>query len=215
MLKKSAKTEVKVLLNDRKKQILKAVIEEYIFRGLIFETYKKRNPLVGIILSAILFGLLHLNFNQLSYAFILGIILAFLTYATGSIIPAMVMHFTINANSVVMSVFSEKILKVLEQLENSGVDGTAATVQNSLMDDIVSVLTIICIVGIATALAVLLFANICKENRGVKSVMAILKKPVINTYNDEGKFIDGFLITGIVIATLFIVYFDFIVKFIQ
>ena len=196
--------------------LLPAVIEEYIFRGLILGTYKKRNPFAGIILSSFLFGILHLNFNQLSYAFLLGTILGFLTYATGSIIPSIIMHFTINANSVVMSFLSDKLLKKLEDVENLGLEGSGTgAVQNGLMDNIVAVLTVICIVAIATAFAVILFVNICKENRGIKSVTAIIKKPMRSTYNDEGKFIDGYLLTGIIVGTAFIIYFDFVVKLLQ
>ena len=49
--------------------LLPAVVEEFIFRGLIFNGYKRRNPFMAILLSAALFGLIHMNINQFSYAF--------------------------------------------------------------------------------------------------------------------------------------------------
>ena len=195
--------------------LIPACAEEFIFRGLIFGAYKKRNPFVGILLSAFLFGLLHLNVNQLSYAFVLGVVLGFMAYATGSIIPSIVMHFTINANSVVVAHLSNNLLK---DMGNVG-EQSAGSVTNSgsagLMETLIAMLSVLLIVAVATSLAVLLFTNICKNNRGIKSVVAIVKKPMRNTYNDEGKFLDGYLITGMVVATGFIIYVDFVVRLLQ
>ena len=50
--------------------LLPAVVEEFIFRGLIFNGYKRRNPLMAIILSALLFGFIHMNINQCLFLFI-------------------------------------------------------------------------------------------------------------------------------------------------
>lgn len=83
-----------------------AIIEETIFRGVIYNTYSKRRPLAGIFLSALLFGLMHMNFNQMLYAFFLGIILALLMEACDSIIAPMIFHFTLNAGSTLMSFVS-------------------------------------------------------------------------------------------------------------
>ena len=46
---------------------------------------------------------MHMNLNQFIYAFALGVYLAFLVEATGSIFSSMVAHFTLNATSVVMT----------------------------------------------------------------------------------------------------------------
>lgn len=80
-----------------------AFVEEFVFRGMLFSTYKKSKMLPAIFLSAFLFGCMHLNLNQFLYAFALGIYLAFLVEATGSILSSMLAHFTINFTSVVMT----------------------------------------------------------------------------------------------------------------
>lgn len=82
---------------------LPAVVEETIFRGVLYNTYSKRRPVLGIILSALLFGLMHMNFNQLPYALYLGIIMALLMEAADSILAPMIVHFTMNGTSTLLS----------------------------------------------------------------------------------------------------------------
>ncbi len=182
--------------------VLPALVEEYVFRGLIFLGYKKRNPLKAVLLSAVLFGFMHLNINQFSYAFVLGIVLALLVYATGSIIPGILVHFTINGYSVVVSyILADKVSDSTDAVNE------VATGQVTVF----TVLFLIAVLIMLTSFAVSLFLNICKHNRGINSVKNIFTKDMWNTYADEGKFIDGYLMIGVIICIVFIVYFDFIV----
>ena len=84
-----------------------AILEESVYRGVLFNEYRKRNPLSGILISGLLFGLMHMNLNQFCYAFIMGVIFALLVEATDSLLASMVVHFTINATSVLISWFAE------------------------------------------------------------------------------------------------------------
>lgn len=75
--------------------------EEFVFRGIIFNGYRKDgNTLGAILLSALVFAFMHMNFNQAGYAFVIGIALAFVMLATNSFWAPMIMHFMINAQSV-------------------------------------------------------------------------------------------------------------------
>lgn len=91
--------------------VVPAIVEETIFRGVIYNTYSRRRPIVGIFLSALLFGLMHMNFNQMMYAFYLGIIMALMMEACDSIIAPMIMHFTLNAMSTLVSFLSAGTLE--------------------------------------------------------------------------------------------------------
>lgn len=86
--------------------VVPAIVEETIFRGVVYNSYRKRRPIVGIFLSALLFGLMHGNFNQMPYACFLGIVMAFLMEACDSILAPMILHFTLNASSALISWFS-------------------------------------------------------------------------------------------------------------
>lgn len=187
--------------------LLPAVVEEIIFRGLIFNGYKKRNPFKAALLSAFLFGLIHMNINQFSYAFVIGILFALLTYVTGSVIPSIIAHFIVNGTSVVLSHLLVKLQKTdvaVNQATEMIVDENAIRVALFLM------MAVMALAGLA--LAVLLFYGICRKNRGFENFKMILKKPMRNSYDEtQGKFFDGFLLLGIGICVLYIVYYEFMI----
>lgn len=108
--------------------LLPAVFEESIYRGLFYNEYRKVSPIGGLLLSAFLFGIMHANWNQFSYAFVMGMVFGLIIEATDSILSSMILHFCINASSVVilslMDLFSEyfpqEFGEALEQAENMG-----------------------------------------------------------------------------------------------
>ena len=87
------------------------IFEEIFFRGAI-EGYllrKWRNPRWAILVSALIFGLIHMNPAQMLFAFLFGIILGELYYRTGSLLPSIILHFINNTLSLIlMNVFEEK-----------------------------------------------------------------------------------------------------------
>lgn len=81
--------------------IIPAIFEESVYRGAFYQEYRKLNPFGAIFFSALLFGLLHGNLNQFTYAFVMGIIMAVVIEVTDSILSTMIIHFVMNAVSVV------------------------------------------------------------------------------------------------------------------
>ena len=90
--------------------LLPGICEEMVHRGMILNSLKKFGVKYAIVISAILFGLLHLNIEQFFYATIIGLYLGFLTIYSSSIIPAIVVHFMNNALSVILSFCSSNNL---------------------------------------------------------------------------------------------------------
>ena len=84
--------------------ILPGIVEEVLFRGVIYSGMRKARPIKGIFLTALFFGIAHMNFNQFSYAFVLGLVLGLLLEASGSIYSCMLLHATFNGFSVIMSI---------------------------------------------------------------------------------------------------------------
>lgn len=77
--------------------------EELAFRGVIYQSYRQQgNRWKALLLGSLLFGLMHMNLNQACYAFVMGIALALLVEATGSMIPAFISHFCVNGLSTVL-----------------------------------------------------------------------------------------------------------------
>ena len=90
--------------------VLPALGEEFVFRGLLYHAYRRTSPLAGIILSALFFALMHGNFNQIPYAFFLGIVMALMVEATGSIWISIFMHFMLNGFNAFISWLMKPIL---------------------------------------------------------------------------------------------------------
>lgn len=86
--------------------VLPALFEEFVYRGYFYNTYKKRNFKMAVVLSGLLFACMHMNLNQFSYTFIMGCVLAVLLESSGSIIPGMITHFVMNSLGVTIGVFA-------------------------------------------------------------------------------------------------------------
>ncbi|MCQ2129376.1 MAG: CPBP family intramembrane metalloprotease [Bacteroidaceae bacterium] len=87
--------------------ILAPVVEELVFRGVILKhlllTRKFANGhWLAIAITAALFGLAHGNLAQMPHAFLLGLLLGWLYYRTGSILPSIALHLTNNVTAVVL-----------------------------------------------------------------------------------------------------------------
>jgi len=73
------------------------ILEEILCRGIILRgLLKNYSPIKAILISAIFFGLVHLNPWQALPAFLGGIFLGWIYYKTRSVIPGIVIHATIN-----------------------------------------------------------------------------------------------------------------------
>lgn len=91
--------------------------EEFVFRGLIYRGYRKGGAALGaVLLSGLLFGLMHMNFNQAAYAAVIGILLALLVEASGSIWSSVLYHIIFNGQSVCLLFLINRFLPgMLEQ----------------------------------------------------------------------------------------------------
>ena len=81
------------------------ICEEVLFRGYVQAGLSRRwGPWRGALVTAVLFGTMHLNFLQGAFATLLGLYLGLLTERTGSVIPAMVLHGMNNVLATVMAI---------------------------------------------------------------------------------------------------------------
>lgn len=171
--------------------VLPAFSEEFIFRGLIFHGYKKVSPLRAMILSGFLFGLIHLNINQFLYAFVMGFLFSLIVYVTNSLWASITAHLVFNGFNVIVAYYASK-LPAAEEVQ----------VSNAMKIQGIMVLFVVSLIGII--ISYFLFISLCKKNRGIKSIKLLFKKSEI--INVREKLIDGFLIIGIAICIIFIVF---------
>lgn len=83
--------------------VMPAICEEFLFRDEIMRSYERFGPGAAVFISALLFGLMHGNIEQVFFAFICGLVLGACVMATGSIWAGVVVHFFNNAYSLVLS----------------------------------------------------------------------------------------------------------------
>ncbi len=86
--------------------IVPALLEEISVRGVLLSGYKFLGTWKASFAAALLFGLMHLNPQQLPYAFCVGFIFCFLVERTNSIFASILPHLIINGTTV-FSLFSE------------------------------------------------------------------------------------------------------------
>lgn len=78
--------------------ILPALLEEILFRGIILERFLMRyTARTAVLLSALLFGIMHLNPSQILAGFIAGCFLGFVYIRTRSIKYCILIHFVNNS----------------------------------------------------------------------------------------------------------------------
>lgn len=78
------------------------ILEELVFRGILFARLKKMLPkIAAIIVSALIFAIVHFNIVQFIYAFLLGIVLAILMDLSDHVYPAILGHVTANLIAVI------------------------------------------------------------------------------------------------------------------
>lgn len=84
--------------------LLPGIAEEFFFRGYIQTRFTERWGCGwSIFLTALMFGIYHVDLGQGLFAFAMGLYLGALTERVGSIVPAMICHAANNTFSVVMS----------------------------------------------------------------------------------------------------------------
>ena len=83
--------------------VMPAVFEEFAFRGVVMQPLRKYGDWFAIIMSAVLFGLIHGNMTQMPFALIAGIALGYISTVTGSLWTGVVLHFLNNFISLNVS----------------------------------------------------------------------------------------------------------------
>lgn len=177
---------------------LPAVVEEFIFRGIFYGSYRRKNAIRAALMSGLLFGITHLNLNQFAYAFAIGVAFCLLYEASGSIVLSMTAHFAINANTVfVMRVF-ENMPEIVAQ------EGAAQPAPAGLFLMAVAILAAFAVLGL------FFFALIIKKIAKRADRTENFKKSVTDwKYNGtEGKFLDVYMIVFIVVAFLYMIWIE-------
>ncbi len=82
--------------------LIPAVCEELLFRGFIFDSFKgKRNKVLAVIISSLLFSLLHFDAFKTIPLLIMALAFGYITAKTDSVLIPMIFHFINNSMAVI------------------------------------------------------------------------------------------------------------------
>ncbi len=143
--------------------------EEFVFRGVIYRSYGRN--VRALLLSALLFGLMHMNFNQMIYAFAMGVFLAILVEAAGSLWASVFCHMFFNSVEVVL-------MFALNRLSDS-IYGQAAgrvTAQLTTYDLLAALSVYLVIAAVTTPIAGCIIVWIAKNEGRQQAFTALFSK---------------------------------------
>lgn len=176
--------------------VLAPVCEELVFRGYIFRSlYKSTGFWPAALISAIMFGMMHLNFNQAAYAFVIGMFFAGLAWASGSLWSSVIAHAVFNSVEVVIMYAAGSLLE----------PGTADEAEGLLADP-----------GQVASLGIfLLLAAGIVVLFGLLAVRCIRRIRILEEKADAGRFeeencksrwsISIFAVSGMIISVIFMI----------
>ena len=135
-------------------------IEEFVFRGVILQSFQRTGRIVGsIILSSIMFGMMHLNINQFAYGAVMGVMFALLVEATGSVLASFLAHAMFNSVEVVM-IFMESDMLTQAQDYMDSMDF------KHMLFISIGIYFVLAIIGTALALCVLIKISDLEKRQG-------------------------------------------------
>ena len=86
--------------------MLVPVAEELVFRGavlrVLLNVFARRSHWIAIAISAVVFGIIHMNLAQGFHATLIGLLLGWMYYRTRSVFPGIVLHWINNTVAYVM-----------------------------------------------------------------------------------------------------------------
>lgn len=161
---------------------LPAIFEEFTHRGLALDALKKRgSEASAIVLSGLLFALMHTNILQFLYAFAGGCIFGLLAVKSKSIYPSMILHFANNAIAT---------LNEYADQYPDGAFGFIAKMNDFWYSSIITSLFFGLILAANAVLFVFLtiaFVKHCPKEESVKPITLIKGKLYVDAFRPDGK----------------------------
>ena len=88
------------------------IFEELFFRKAVIDRLRFYGDLPAILISGLIFGLIHGNFSQLFYAIAIGVVLGFVYIRTGNVLYTITLHSVFN---IIGGVYTTEILRYAEE----------------------------------------------------------------------------------------------------
>lgn len=86
--------------------VIPPLVEEFALRGVIMQPLRRHGDLFAILMSSIVFSLMHGNLVQAPFALVAGLAIGYYVVATGSIWTGVLIHFVNNLFSSILSLLN-------------------------------------------------------------------------------------------------------------
>lgn len=187
--------------------LLPAIFEEFTHRGLLIDALRNRGSEASIVvLSGLLFGLMHTNIIQCFYAFVGGCIFGYLAVRTKSIYPSMILHFANNAFAT--------IEEYAEQYSNGALGFIAKISGFWSTNYFTGLLRIVILVANVFLFIILLnaFVKVSPARQVIRGKIIPKTKIDIDFYSPEGKptLLDNFMMYGTIAMCGLTTFFTYI-----
>jgi len=139
-----------------------AICEEIPLRGILLSGYDQIDIKKAMLINGLFFAMIHFDFQQSLYTFVLGAIFAYIVRITNSIIPTMVAHFTINASQI----FLQKLIHYAMQLTPE-LNIEAIAQEYSLIEELYALAGIFVFAVIVTPVAIIILYGLKGLNKDV------------------------------------------------
>jgi membrane protease YdiL (CAAX protease family) len=87
--------------------LLPAIVEEFLYRGLMMQAFMRWGPIWAILLSSIAFGISHEMLLRIPSLIFVGIVLGMFKYITGNLSASILMHFLYNTMVISLGVLAQ------------------------------------------------------------------------------------------------------------
>lgn len=143
------------------------LMEEFLFRGGILSDLKPYGNGFAVLATGFLFGLTHMNYQQIFYAAAMGIVAGFICVRARSLWPGVLLHFSLNLIGAIQSVLLGRVdPQALNALMQGGGRASAALAGSILPLLGVVLLALLCM-GLCVAGVVVLLVELSKGKAAV------------------------------------------------
>ena len=173
-------------------------VEEIVFRGVMLQSFQRTGRIIGsIIISSLMFGMIHMNFNQFGYGTVMGIMLALLVEATGSVLASFIAHAFFNTLEVVMMYSNKDVLEDATSIAENYLDGR----MSDMMVDVIYIGYLLLMAVIFTVIAMFIVRKIAKNEQRLEFFSSIK-----HSGRQGHKLVTIPLILAMVIAVIYMIY---------
>lgn len=152
--------------------VIPPIVEELVFRGIFFGSYRKAGMYGAAVMSGLVFGCFHLNINQGLYAFAIGVVFAYMVEASGSLWSSVIAHFAINTYSIgVIQLLKMAGLYTADgQLAGTLEEGSGSVADTGIFTSVIQMAVFAAIAAVFMLLTVLCIKAMAKRNARLENI---------------------------------------------